>query len=97
MTAHVDFAAFAASMATAAAASGARLAIDGPATQAEFLGALGVMERASRLMAANPARAHEIEAGVVRLMAVPGMGDRFKAIGVRSIALPALPGLPPTR
>jgi SAM-dependent MidA family methyltransferase len=66
-------------------------------TQAEFLGALGIMERASRLMAANPARAHEMEAGVVRLMAVPGMGDRFKAIGVRSLALPPLPGLPPTR
>jgi NADH dehydrogenase [ubiquinone] 1 alpha subcomplex assembly factor 7 len=97
LTAHVDFAAFAVAIAAAAAGSGARLAIDGPVTQAEFLGALGIMERASRLMAANPGRAHEIEAAVVRLMAVPGMGDRFKAIGVRSLALPALPGLPPTR
>jgi SAM-dependent MidA family methyltransferase len=93
LTAHVDFSNFARAI---TAAGGGALAIDGPVTQAEFLGALGVMERASRLMAANPARAHEIEAGVLRLMAVPGMGDRFKAIGVRSRALPPLPGLPPT-
>jgi NADH dehydrogenase [ubiquinone] 1 alpha subcomplex assembly factor 7 len=50
------------------------------------------MERASRLMSANPHLANEIEMGVSRLMAVPGMGDRFKAIGVRSPALPPLPG-----
>lgn len=67
-------------------------AIDGPVTQAEFLGALGIMQRASKLMSANPAHAHEIEAGVARIMAVPGMGDRFKALGVRSPGLPPLPG-----
>lgn len=69
-----------------------RIAIDGPVTQAEFLGSLGIMERASRLMSANPLRAGEIEMGIVRLMAVPGMGDRFKAIGMRSAGLPTLPG-----
>lgn len=68
------------------------LAVDGPATQAEFLGSLGIMERASRLMAANPAQAAAIEAGVARLMAVPGMGNRFLAIGARVPSLPALPG-----
>ena len=68
------------------------LIVDGPVTQAEFLGSLGIMERASRLMSANPHLANEIEMGVSRLMAVPGMGDRFKAIGVRSPALPPLPG-----
>lgn len=68
------------------------LAVDGPVTQAEFLGSLGIVERASRLMAANPAKAAEIEIGVARLMAVPGMGSRFKAIGVRSAHLPPLPG-----
>lgn len=94
LTAHVDFSNFACAI---TAAAGRALASDGPVTQAEFLGALGIMERASRLMAANPARAHEIEAGVVRLMAVPGMGDRFKAIGVRSRALPPLPGLSTAR
>jgi SAM-dependent MidA family methyltransferase len=50
------------------------------------------MQRAAKLMSANPAKAHEIEAGVARLMAVPGMGDRFKVIGIRSANLPPLPG-----
>lgn len=68
------------------------LAVDGPTTQAEFLGRLGIVERASRLMSANPAKAASIEAGVARLLAVPGMGDRFKVIGVRSAHLPPLPG-----
>ncbi|MCB1505823.1 MAG: SAM-dependent methyltransferase [Hyphomicrobiaceae bacterium] len=70
------------------------LTIDGPITQAEFLGSLGIMERASRLMSTNPHLANEIEMGVARLMAMPGMGDRFKAIGVRSAALQPLPGFP---
>lgn len=68
------------------------LVADGPITQAEFLGALGIVERASRLMAANPAKAGAIEAGVARLMAPAGMGTRFKALGVRSPKLPPLPG-----
>lgn len=78
----------------ASAVHAAGLAIDGPITQAEFLGALGVIERASRLMHANPARAAEIEAGVARLLAPNGMGTRFKVIGIRSPQLPALPGFP---
>ena len=65
---------------------------DGPLPQAEFLGRLGIMERASRLMAANADKALTIEAGVARLMAPSGMGSRFKAIGLRSPALPPLPG-----
>lgn len=69
-------------------------AVDGPTTQAEFLGALGIVERASRLMAANPAKAATIEAGVARLIGPGGMGTRFKAIGIRSPHLPPLPGLP---
>jgi SAM-dependent MidA family methyltransferase len=70
----------------------AGLAIDGPVTQAEFLGALGIIERTSRLMSANPQRAGEIEAGVARLIAPNGMGTRFKVMGVRSSGLPPLPG-----
>jgi SAM-dependent MidA family methyltransferase len=69
-----------------------RLRIDGPVTQAEFLGSLGMMERASRLMAANPAKAAAIEVAVARLMSPSGMGSRFKAIGVRSASLELLPG-----
>lgn len=70
------------------------LGADGPVVQAEFLGALGIIERGSRLMAANPAKAGMIEAGVARLMAPNGMGTRFKAVGLRSNSLPLLPGFP---
>lgn len=72
----------------------ARLEVDGPLTQAEFLGSLGIVERASRLMAANPDKAAAIETAVARLMAPNGMGTRFKALGVRSPSLPPLPGFP---
>ena len=74
------------------AARRAGLAVDGPVVQAEFLGRLGIMERASRLMAANPGQANAIETGIARLMAPAGMGGRFKAIGVRSPQLARLPG-----
>jgi NADH dehydrogenase [ubiquinone] 1 alpha subcomplex assembly factor 7 len=70
----------------------AGLAIDGPLTQAEFLGALGIVERTTRLMQANPERAGEIETGVARIVAPNGMGGLFKVIGVRSPDLPQLPG-----
>ena len=51
LTAHVQFAAL------VGKARAAGLAADGPLTQAEFLGRLGIAERTARLMAANPARA----------------------------------------
>jgi NADH dehydrogenase [ubiquinone] 1 alpha subcomplex assembly factor 7 len=86
LTVHVDFEAFANTAASAA------LAVDGPITQGEFLGRLGIVERASRLMSANPAKAAEIELAVARLIAPQGMGSRFKAIGLRSPNLPILPG-----
>lgn len=86
ISAHVSFY----ELAVALHASG--LEIDGPVTQAEFLGSLGIIERASRLMHANPARAGEIETGLARILAPNGMGTRFKAIGVRSPGLPKLPG-----
>jgi SAM-dependent MidA family methyltransferase len=70
----------------------AGLALDGPVTQAEFLSAIGIVERASRLMSANPQRAGEIEAGVARLLAPNGMGSRFKVLAARSPDLPPLPG-----
>lgn len=82
LTAHVLFAA----LADKARAAG--LAVDGPITEAEFLGRLGIAERATRLMAANPAKAAEIEAGVQRLMAPTGMGQLFKVLAVRSRTLP---------
>lgn len=89
LSSQVDFQQF------ANACRDAGLAVDGPTPQAELLGRLGIIERASRLMSANPARAHEIEAGVARLIAPNGMGSRFLAIGVRSPGLATLPGLEP--
>jgi len=88
LTTQVDFAA------ASAAFAAAGLAVEALVTQAEWLGALGIAERASRLMAANPSRAGEIELGIARLMAPQGMGTRFKALGVRSPGMPALPGFP---
>ena len=86
LSAQVDFQHF------AGACREAGLAVDGPVPQAEFLGRLGIVERASRLMAANPARGAEIEAGVGRLIAPSGMGSRFLALGVRSPDVAPLPG-----
>ena len=87
LTSQVDFAAFAAAM----RARG--FACDGPVAQGEFLGRLGITERASRLMAANPAKAAQIEVDIARLTAPGGMGGRFQAIGIRSPQLAALPAL----
>jgi NADH dehydrogenase [ubiquinone] 1 alpha subcomplex assembly factor 7 len=94
LTAQVDFQEFAETLLERANLNDmpGQIAIDGPTTQAEFLGRLGIMERASRLIAANPARANEIETGVARLMSPVGMGTRFKAIGIRSPSLSPLPG-----
>jgi NADH dehydrogenase [ubiquinone] 1 alpha subcomplex assembly factor 7 len=88
LTCQVDFHAF------AEAAHAVGLAIDGPVTQAEFLFELGITQRASRLMSANPDKAAMIEAGVARLLSPTGMGTRFKAVGLRSSALLPLPGFP---
>jgi len=82
LTAHVAFA----RLADKARAAG--LAADGPMTQAEFLGRLGAVERAARLMAANPNEAGAIEAGVKRLISPTGMGGLCKALAVRSRDLP---------
>jgi SAM-dependent MidA family methyltransferase len=89
LTVQVDFAQFAAACRNAKTGP---LAVDGPLTQGEFLGRLGIVERASRLMSANPAMAGGIEMSVARLIAPQGMGSRFQAIGVRSPVLPKLPG-----
>jgi NADH dehydrogenase [ubiquinone] 1 alpha subcomplex assembly factor 7 len=81
LTAHVQFAQLALKARTAG------LAADGPITQAEFLGRLGVAERAARLMASNPKAAENIESGVQRLMSPTGMGELFKVLAVRSPGL----------
>jgi SAM-dependent MidA family methyltransferase len=78
LTAHVAFARL------TDKARSAGLEADGPITQAEFLGRLGVAERAARLMAANPREAGAIEAGVQRLISPTGMGELCKVLAVRS-------------
>jgi len=87
LTAHVAFG----TLAAAATASGVLVA-DGPITQATLLGRLGAVERASKLMAANPAEAAAIEGAVARLLQPAGMGGRFKALAIRSAGLPGPPG-----
>jgi NADH dehydrogenase [ubiquinone] 1 alpha subcomplex assembly factor 7 len=87
LTTHVNFAEI------ARLALGRDLRVDGPVTQAEFLGTLGVVQRVSRLMAANPDKASTLEAGAARLLAPNGMGGRFKAIGLRGPGVLPLPGL----
>ncbi len=87
LTSQVDFTEFAAAM------NARGLACDGPVPQGEFLGHLGIIERASRLMAANPAKAAQIETGIARLMAPGGMGSRFLVLGVRNRELAPLPAL----
>ncbi|MFA5951392.1 MAG: SAM-dependent methyltransferase [Hyphomicrobium sp.] len=86
ITVHVDFSA------VLDAGKQAGLETDGALTQAEYLGRLGIMERASRLMAANPSKAQMIEASIARLMAPSGMGSRFKVIGMRAGICDPLPG-----
>jgi NADH dehydrogenase [ubiquinone] 1 alpha subcomplex assembly factor 7 len=87
LTVHVDFEAF------ASRARALGLVVDGPTTQAEFLGRLGLVERASKMMAANAQSANAIEMAVARLIGPGAMGTRFKAIGLRAPSLPPLPAL----
>ena len=78
------------------AATQAGLTVDGPTTQAEFLGHLGMVERAKNLTQANPDRAGEIEAAAMRLLSPTGMGTRFKVAGLRRPDQPPLAGLEPS-
>ena len=89
LTVHVDFA----RMAQAALRAGA--AVHGPATQADFLLALGLAERAQVLSAkATPDQAQAIGAAFDRLTqaGATGMGDLFKVLALSHPGLPPLPG-----
>jgi SAM-dependent MidA family methyltransferase len=87
LSAQVNFQSF------GAACQSEGLHTDGTVPQGEFLGRLGIIERASRLMSANPERAGQIEVSVARLIAPTGMGSRFLALGLRSPSLAPLAGL----
>lgn len=89
LTVHVDFAAIAQAALIAGAAS------HGPLTQAAFLLALGLAERARALSArAGPEQAASITAAANRLVdpADAGMGQLFKVLALSHPALPPLPG-----
>lgn len=89
LTAHVDFEHFAGTMRDQG------FAIDGPVGQGDFLGRLGIVERASQLMSHNPTHASDIEMAVARLISPTGMGGRFHALGLRTPDVAPLPGLAP--
>jgi NADH dehydrogenase [ubiquinone] 1 alpha subcomplex assembly factor 7 len=77
LTAHVDFTA----LAEAARAAGARSF--GPLTQAEFLGRLGIGQRAATLkVRATPAQAADIESAFQRLTDVTARGTLFKVLAL---------------
>jgi NADH dehydrogenase [ubiquinone] 1 alpha subcomplex assembly factor 7 len=87
LSAHVDFAFFAA----AARHSGA--AVHGPVAQSRFLVALGAERRLAALSArAPPPQCQELHAGLARLIEPRQMGSLFKVLGMTSPGLPALAG-----
>jgi SAM-dependent MidA family methyltransferase len=90
LTTHVDFAA----LAREAEAAGAR--VHGPVTQAAFLLALGIAERAQILKRnASPAQAKALDAALSRLTdrSTPtSMGQLFKAMAITPQDLHAIPG-----
>jgi NADH dehydrogenase [ubiquinone] 1 alpha subcomplex assembly factor 7 len=85
LSAHVDFAAL------AAAAKGAGAAVFGPVSQGEFLVHLGIVERAERLILANPASARDLLSAVERLIGPDKMGTMFKTLAF----LPSFAAMPP--
>jgi len=87
LTAHVDFRAFG----FAARAAGA--AVQGAVTQAEFLGALGLFARLTRLaQGVAPAQVAALRDGAMRLVAPEQMGRLFKVMALRAPGVAPLPG-----
>ncbi len=83
LSAHVDFAAFAA----AAQAAGAKTY--GPVPQGRFLAALGAEARLAMLIArATPAQRATLDSGLRRLIDPAQMGTLFKALALTSPGLP---------
>lgn len=74
LSAHVDFEALIA----IARKRGVSAELAG--TQGQFLSGLGIVERAQRLMAANPKKAQTIKSGLERLIDPAQMGDLFKVM-----------------
>lgn len=82
LTAHVDFAAL------AATARAAGMKIGGPVTQAAFLRALGIIERAARLADGKPEGTRQvISEEMSRLISPQQMGELFKVLAVSTAEL----------
>jgi NADH dehydrogenase [ubiquinone] 1 alpha subcomplex assembly factor 7 len=87
LSAHVDFAAF------AAAARAAEANVHGPVGQGRFLVALGAERRLAALCArATPAQRRELQAGLARLIGPEQMGTLFKVVALGSPGMPAPTG-----
>ena len=82
LTAHVDFEAL------ARAAAGEGVIVFGPRGQGEWLGAMGIEQRAAALAAAAPERTGEIEAARARLVEPAQMGGLFKAMALTAVDWP---------
>jgi SAM-dependent MidA family methyltransferase len=88
LTAHVDFAALAASARQAGAT------VEGPVEQGEFLRALGLEARAERLAANRPDQVETVRIAALRLagQADGQMGHLFKVMAIRPENAPPTPG-----
>ena len=86
LTSHVDFASFAEALVAAG------LSVEPLLAQGEFLGRLGIIERARALARRNPLEANAVEMAVARLVSPAAMGQRFKVLAVRGRDLAPLPG-----
>jgi len=87
LTAHVDFAAF------AAAARKAGAAVQGPLPQGKFLTRLGLFQRTGRLARTQPPpRAAALIDAASRLAEPNRMGRLFKALALCHPGCPTLPG-----
>ncbi len=87
LSAHVDFAAF------AAHAEAAGAVVHGPVPQGRFLQALGAGARLAALARnAGPAQREALENGLMRLIHPAQMGELFKVLGLTSPGAPAPAG-----
>jgi SAM-dependent MidA family methyltransferase len=86
ITAHVDFAALAAT----ARAAGAN--IQGPVKQNSFLTALGLHQRTDFLARKHPEMAEKLRLAAQRLTAPEAMGSLFKVLAITPPGFPTLPG-----
>jgi NADH dehydrogenase [ubiquinone] 1 alpha subcomplex assembly factor 7 len=89
LTAHVDFDRF------SVAGSEAGLTVHGPTTQGNFLSALGIENRADRLIKASPDRAQDIAQARDRLIGNDAMGSLFKALALSAPNWPTPAGFAP--